>query len=265
MASNGGYKIRTYFRFLSLKWLKYNIISDRSLTKCDFVAIFVAFTAPDKPKGFDRASARARIMPMDSSAATVPSSDYVPTAAELDQTKRFWERTKERPPAPRMKITQKGRAPAVLSSDHPDDSLWAVALRAAFGTVDHNFTSWLFDQLINAAHEGGGSKPLRESEVNAVLTAMHGIAPRDETEAMLAVQMVATHCAAMQGLRRLRGVETIQQLNSNGTVVNKLLRTFAAQVEALSRYRGKGAQTVRVEHVHVQAGAQAIVGAVSTG
>jgi hypothetical protein len=34
------------------------------------------------------------------------------------------------------------------------------------------------------------------------------------------------------------------------------------QVEALQRYRGKGQQKVTVEHVHVHAGGQAIVGAV---
>ena len=40
------------------------------------------------------------------------------------------------------------------------------------------------------------------------------------------------------------------------------LRTFTMQVEALQRYRGKGQQKVTVEHVHVHAGGQAIVGAV---
>ena len=34
------------------------------------------------------------------------------------------------------------------------------------------------------------------------------------------------------------------------------------QVEALHRYRGKGQQKVTVEHVHVNAGGQAIVGTV---
>ncbi len=43
----------------------------------------------------------------------------------------------------------------------------------------------------------------------------------------------------------------------------KLLRTFAAQVEALQRHRGKGQQKVTVEHVHVHAGGQAIVGSVT--
>ena len=44
-----------------------------------------------------------------------------------------------------------------------------------------------------------------------------------------------------------------------------MLRTFALQVEALQRYRGKGQQKVTVEHVHVHAGGQAIVGAITPG
>jgi hypothetical protein len=46
---------------------------------------------------------------------------------------------------------------------------------------------------------------------------------------------------------------------------NKLARTFAAQVEALKRYRSSGEQTMRVEHVTVNEGGQAIVGNVTHG
>jgi hypothetical protein len=46
---------------------------------------------------------------------------------------------------------------------------------------------------------------------------------------------------------------------------NRLVRSFAALSEALDRHRGKGQQVVRVEHVTVQAGGQAIVGAVTQG
>jgi hypothetical protein len=49
------------------------------------------------------------------------------------------------------------------------------------------------------------------------------------------------------------------QQDSNGNLAVKLLRTFAAQTEALQRYRGKGHQKVTVEHVHVNTGGQAIV------
>jgi len=44
---------------------------------------------------------------------------------------------------------------------------------------------------------------------------------------------------------------------------SKLLRTYTAQVEALAKIRRKGEQKVRVEHVHVHCGGQAIVGSIS--
>ena len=55
------------------------------------------------------------------------------------------------------------------------------------------------------------------------------------------------------------------QQDSAERAFNKLARTFTAQVEALKRYRNRADQTVRVEHVTVNEGGQAIVGNVSHG
>ena len=44
------------------------------------------------------------------------------------------------------------------------------------------------------------------------------------------------------------------------SIATKLQRTFTMQIEALAKLRGKGEQVVRVEHVTVHPGAQAIVG-----
>src|SRR6185437_12936835 len=48
------------------------------------------------------------------------------------------------------------------------------------------------------------------------------------------------------------------------TQANKLSRTYTTLLEALNRHRGKGQQKVTVEHVHVYAGGQAVVGMVET-
>ena len=53
------------------------------------------------------------------------------------------------------------------------------------------------------------------------------------------------------------------RLDSTERALNKLARTFAAQVEALKRYRTGGEQTVTVQHVSVSDGGQAIVGNVT--
>ena len=94
---------------------------------------------------------------------------------------------------------------------------------------------------------------------------IEGIAPQDAIEAMLATQMVATHNTAMSLMGRAHNVDRMPQFDSYSNQANKFLRTFTAQVEALKRHRQKASQTVRVDHVHVNKGGQAIVGDVHTG
>ena len=100
----------------------------------------------------------------------------------------------------------------------------------------------------------------------AMLAAMAGIAPRDPVEGLLAAQMVAVHEASMECFRRAALPEQIFAGRELGLKYgDKLARTYAALVETLDRHRGKGQQVVRVEHVTVQAGGQAIVGTVTQG
>jgi hypothetical protein len=75
--------------------------------------------------------------------------------------------------------------------------------------------------------------------------------------------MTATHSLAMEMLGRTRRAETTELMQARGALATKLLRTFTAQTEALAKIKRGGEQTVRVEHVHVYRGGQAIVGAVS--
>jgi hypothetical protein len=62
---------------------------------------------------------------------------------------------------------------------------------------------------------------------------------------------------------RARRAEHVAQLDACGGMAVKLLRTFTAQAEALAKLRRGGEQTVRVEHVHVHPGGQAVVGNVN--
>ena len=65
--------------------------------------------------------------------------------------------------------------------------------------------------------------------------------------------------------KQLGGSESVESRQVNLSAASRLARTYVALLEGLSRHRGKGQQVVRVEHVTVQAGGQAIVGAVSQG
>ena len=90
-----------------------------------------------------------------------------------------------------------------------------------------------------------------------------GIEPKDQIEGMLATQMIATHHATMDCFRIVAQNGQLDIINQMLCYANKLSRTFTMQMEALSRYRGKGGQKMTVEHVHINSGGQAIIGNVT--
>jgi hypothetical protein len=141
------------------------------------------------------------------------------------------------------------------------DELWFLAgLAEAFGTGDSGLSSHLLGQVASTVPYG---KYRGKDNLNYLVAALHGIAPRDELEGLLAVQMVAVHNLATEFMKRAVCKEQSNQgIEENVNRATRMLRTFVAQVEALSRYRGKGEQKMTVEHVHVHSGAQAIVGQV---
>jgi len=146
--------------------------------------------------------------------------------------------------------------------DHPEPGIAHRHIAEALGTRDFDFLNGLLTQLCNVGSRG---KKIDEAGLNFMLSIIKGVEPRDQMEAMLAAQMAAVHNATMTFARRLAHVDNIQQQDSAERAFNKLARTFAAQLEALKRYRSAGEQTVRVEHVTVNEGGQAIVGNVSHG
>ena len=136
----------------------------------------------------------------------------------------------------------------------------AEGLGKAFGSKNPAFIDGLVSHIVNIGSQG--PKP-DEQGMAYVASIIASIEPRDELEAMLAAQMAAVHNASMTFARRLAHVENIKQQDSAQQAFNKLCRTFAAQLDALKRYRTGGQQHVTVRHVTVNEGGQAIVGHVS--
>ena len=149
-----------------------------------------------------------------------------------------------------------------LADDHPEPVLGASLTMEALGLTRVPELTALLQNVVDLTQK---DRKADEYGINQMLAQIAAIEPRDGIEAMLATQMVAVHNAMLKSARALRGSETIPQQDSNGNLVNKLARTFAAQVEALKRYRTGGQQKVTVEHVTVNEGGQAIVGNVEAG
>jgi hypothetical protein len=170
--------------------------------------------------------------------------------------------TKAAAKAPRLKVVQVGKTRNIFP-DCKNGSQGIQLLRTALGAGDDDFFEGIIFQLVKVC---SGDDGVDEAQLNFMLSIVKEKQPRDQTEALLAVQMATVHVAAMDCASRLRKCETLQELDSYQNAFNKLSRTFISQVDASKRYRSDGEQTVVVQqNVSVSEGGQAIVGNVTQG
>ena len=132
----------------------------------------------------------------------------------------------------------------------------------AFGTEDSKLRNHRMLSLVNLLkfNEGDDSDTQNLIAVSAT-QAFIDMAPKDDIERMLVTQMIGTHEAATECLRRamIQG-QGIEARDVNLKHAEKLMAVYTKQIEALNKHRGKGQQKITVKHVNVEAGGQAIVG-----
>jgi hypothetical protein len=185
----------------------------------------------------------------------------LPPAAECAAVGAYLDKADARAPMARTKVEMKSGV-AHISFDHANQAVGQALMANAFGTGCSHFASGILGQLANVSRTG---PVINATELDFMLTVVRGIGPKDEIEALLAAQMAAIHNATMSVARRLNHVETIQLQDSASNALNKLARTFAAQLEALKRYRSSSEPAVKTQNVTVNDGGQAIVGNVQHG
>ena len=145
-----------------------------------------------------------------------------------------------------------------------DSNVQTGRLKAMGGSQSDQWNETLAGQAVLSLWTKNSDSETSDKQLEGVLAALQGIGPKDELEGMMAAQLIAAHNATMECLRRaMIGEQTFEGRSENLSQANKLSRTFATLIEALNRYRGKGQQKVIVEHVHVHAGGQAVVGMVA--
>ena len=156
-----------------------------------------------------------------------------------------------------------GKPAANIEVDHADLEYGVPSfLSEALGTDDVEFLVGTLDSLAMVAQDG---KQLDQGRLNYALSMVRGLQPKDQIESTLAVQMAAIHFATMRMAARLGATTSRENAESYERSLNRLARTYVAQVEGLKRYRSKGEQRVYVERVTVNEGGQAIVGPVTHG
>jgi hypothetical protein len=155
---------------------------------------------------------------------------------------------------------KKANEPTTVVANDPEDR--KGALKTIGGSQSDHWNNTLANQAVQALwvknSDARNGPPVERHRRRA-----GGIGPKDELEGMMAAQLIAAHNAAMECYRRaMIGEQTFEGRRENLNQANKLSRTWATLLDALNKHRGKGQQKVTVEHVHVHAGGQAVVGTV---
>ena len=139
-------------------------------------------------------------------------------------------------------------------------------LKGIGGSQSDRWNNMLANQLGQVLRARNVSAEEQDERLSAAIAGLMGVAPADDLEGMMAVQLIAAHNAAMDCYRRaVHPEQTFEGQREYLAQANKLSRTFSTLLEALNHHRGKGQQKVTVEHVHVPSGGQAVVGMVEGG
>lgn len=162
-------------------------------------------------------------------------------------------------------MTEKKAEPAIQNAPLQEVKNQQPSERNPFsGSRLDMFSTTMARQIANSIWVEDGDKDTIHRQRIAAFAGAGGVKPQDEVEGMLAAQMVAAHNATMECFKRAMIPEqSVDSRDYNLNHAAKLMRAYAGMMEALNRYRGKGQQKMTVEHVHIHAGGQAIVGQVS--
>lgn len=191
---------------------------------------------------------------------------YEPTSEEAAALVRHNKRAKRNPDLPKMKCDVERVGDAItarLATDHADPTTAYHLIADALNTSNMPFVYGWLKEASGLGMKAQGDIDI--DQMNYGIAIATGIKPRDNVEAMLALQMAAVHMATMKAAATLGTTTTAKSWALYESSVNKLGRTFTTQMEALKRYRGKGNQRIVVERVNVSEGGQAIVGNVAKG
>lgn len=174
---------------------------------------------------------------------------------------------KKKADAGEIALTEKTRKPPSVKMLWGKNETLQIELSGDFKRLksvimNHDVSGGLLSQIVSLGSHG---RQVDEAASNFALGFVDSMKPKDAAEALLLAQMAATHQATMMMARRLNHVENIPQQDAAERALNKLTRSFTAQMDTLKRYRSKGQQTVRVERVTVEPGGQAVVGNVQHG
>ena len=140
--------------------------------------------------------------------------------------------------------------------------LHTMRLMKTLASGSPEFVNYVVTQLAQTLNKAGA---LSVENINAGLSFIAGIGPKNEAEAILAMQMFVTNDAALRAVKVMHSTDYSDTRLAFGNMTAKLMRTFTMQAEAMAKLQRGGVQ--RVEHYYIDnRGGQAVIAdTVNTG
>jgi len=188
------------------------------------------------------------------------------TDEEKARLENYRQRLQRRPI--RFKGEKSKAGNIAISRADPADPLNDVKMLEALGTPDTDLQQYLLAQVVQTFSGAVSTKEtnfdVATASINRALSILNGIQPKDEIEAMLAVQMIGIHNLAVDALyRAMLNGQSFEGRKTNVSYAAQMSRAFIMQMEALKKYRTSGQIKMIVGSVSVSDGGQAIVGTVN--
>ena len=180
-----------------------------------------------------------------------PKPKREPTAAERKAMEAATLAQAQRPARPSLKVAEVKGQTVSVEHVHNDAKGGVALIYETLGTSADGFADNTLARLIAAVEPRAAD--ITSNHYAAGLALMGAIAPANELEAAIGVQIVAAHYAALDMTRRAR-MNAGEYVNAAATYTNmatKLSRTMAAHVEALAKLRSGGKQTHEVRYIYV--------------
>ena len=137
-----------------------------------------------------------------------------------------------------------------------------AALRGVFGTLSEEFSQTMFGQLV-ALLRPNPFEHLDEATLNAAIALVASMQPKNELQALLAVEIAGTAFAGQKLLRSSQHQLDEIYIDVYGNYAVKILRLQLEMMQTLDKLQRGSNQTVEVRHVHIHSGGQGVVGIVN--
>ena len=194
-------------------------------------------------------------------AKDVPGWDKLNKDERAELLRLIRDRRKRGDPV-KVKMTRKADGAWSIEPTGKSEMLALLKLHETFSANSVDPVNARANELLKYLGSVGGDN---EGRYNAALSFIESMAPRDQAEALLLVQMYVTHDAAIRALSQLGSAEWVPTAQMFGNLATKLLRTSQGQMETLARMRRGGEQVVRHVHVDNRGGQAVIAENVQTG